>query len=118
MAKKKDVSTIVDNLIQVTEANRKFCIKLGRKVHRYKKTTKGYEYHHWFDIRPRLQMGWLTITGGEIPVWKVFISKDEDREDYIDGFDSIIKLGIKEGILYINPEEPLIKYDCSWDKKK
>lgn len=95
-----------DGLVQVTEANRKFCVVLGRTLYSIVKAGKTHELHGWFEIRPRLTKGILMIGNVKISVWR----DDEGMNEYRDTFKGVIDLLIKDKSLYINPKEELIKY--------
>jgi hypothetical protein len=107
------VKAHMESLILITEKNRAFCVVMGRKIHRYTKTSSGFDYGHWFEIRPRLRKG-LYIADGV----SVKITREEDYDEWKDGFKSVIDLGIREGTFYIDPNEPLIKFNCKWDNQK
>ena len=96
----------VESLVKVTEINRKFCIKIGRRCYAYKTTGKAFDEIGQIDIRPRIHKGWMKIDGKNVN-----ISEDEDPIEYATGMKAVIDLLIREGKLYINPEEPLIKYE-------
>jgi len=90
----------------VTEQNKKFCLKVGRKLHVYKTTGNAFDKIGEFDYRPRLKKGWMKIDGKSVN-----ISETEDPIEYVNGMRAVINLLIKEEKLYINSDEPLIKYE-------
>jgi hypothetical protein len=99
MAKK---TKIPESYTLVTEANRKFSIKLGRQCFVLDENEKPAGE---FTIRPRLKKGWL-----EFGPYKAFISENEDAKEYADSFDSIISHFIKKKQLYIDTNKPLITF--------
>lgn len=95
----------VENLVQVTELNRKHCIVVGRMCYVYQKSTTAFTALGSFDIRPRITPGWHDFNGVKFKA-----EKEETREEYAEAFRSVLNLHISKGMLYINPDEPLIKY--------
>ncbi len=109
MAKKQPSKVIhhfPEGFIQVTEANRKFCLKTGKTMYVIKPTVKGYDNLGDYPLRPRLVEGWMTIDGK-----RVRISETEDRKEYIDTFNDVNNWWIEKGFLFVNPNKELIKYE-------
>lgn len=111
MAKQKSNSASkkqVENLVKVTDKNRKMCVIMGREMLAYGTSGKAFTLLGSFHIRPRLIAKTNLIANGE----KVcYCHVEEERDEYADKFKSVIDWLIKKEQLYINPETKLITYE-------
>lgn len=97
---KKAKSSITDNLVKVTDVNRKFSLKEGREMI----VIKDEKVLGKYDLRPRLLKGWMKINGKSVS-----ITEDESRDDY--NLKSLNDHWIKLGYLFFDPQKELIKYE-------
>jgi len=104
MAKQNSID--IDKYILVTDANRKFCIRMGRKCYVMSYFNKAWKEDGQFMIRPRLKEGWFYFGSH-----KCFVTKEELRSEYTESFKEVIDHFIKEKKLYIIPSEHLIKFE-------
>lgn len=111
MAKPKSTSAskkLVENLVLVTDKNRKLCVVMGRMMLAYESNGKAFNKLGEFPIRPRMEAKKNLIANGE----KIcYCHTEEDRHTYVDSFRSVIDWLIKKKQLYINPDLKLITYE-------
>lgn len=103
---KKVIKDHMQSLLLVTDANRRHCIVLGRKMYVYQKNGSQFDNIGEFVIRPRLKKGNYTCDG-----ISTYIHNEEGREEYQQSFDQVISHLIKIKKLYINIQEPLSKFE-------
>ena len=110
MAKPKSTNAskkLVENLVQVTDKNRKICVVIGRKMLVYDTKGKAFTKLGEFEIRPRLEKGNFMANGVKL----CYVHEDEDRQVYVDSFKSVIDWLIKKNQLYIDTSLKLINYE-------
>jgi hypothetical protein len=102
--------------VKITDQNRKELIVLGRVMWIIDKAPvgPGYIINGCFPIRPRLKKNAILCShgdpmcGGANP--QTFIDFEENEEDYVKSFKSVIDKAINDGTLYIKEKEKLVKY--------
>lgn len=106
MAKKSNDFKIEDYVL-VTELNRKFAVRVGRKMHVFSLFKGKWENNGNFVIRPRMDSeGWFYFG-----THKCFVTKIESRQEYVDSFKEVIDHFIKEKKLYIKYSERIVKFE-------
>ena len=104
---KKSSKVSKEEVILITEKNRKHTVIKGRLVYVCEDfDKKNLQIVGKFDIRPRIKKGWRKFGSNEF-----FCKEDELRSEYIDSFKTVLDQGIKAKKLYINPKNRLIKYE-------
>ena len=114
---KKQPIERLDNLILLTEENRKEYIRLGAiiwviKTH-YNKQY--YDVVSQITIYPCLKIGWLYIKGDplskEVMVIEVF--NNENKKEWARGYKEVLDYGIEQKNLYYDQNHPNAKYKFS-----
>ena len=106
--KNKDVA---DNYILITNKNKDILLLHGRILYVIvQKGATDSEIRGWFELRPRLKKGWLSMEHAKIiDSQSFFIKEDEHIDDYKDFGRYLLKY-IEQGRLYTKVGEPLTKY--------
>ena len=107
----------LDNLILLTEENRKQYVKLGNSLWsiRIYYTKPYYDVIGVFPIIPCLKKGYWYYK--DDPYFKgimwVFSPEDADKDDWARSYRSVINLGIKQKNLYFDPKCLKVKWKYS-----
>ncbi len=105
-----------EKFIPITELNRENAKKLGRIFYTISVMGKMIEYRGFCDITPCFTKGKWRYT--HAPFHKspfthgeVYITSDWDRSEWAARWKQKLDEGIESKTLYINPSDPLIKYE-------
>ena len=104
---------VLKNMIQVTEQNRKRAIVLGRILYIFEPLGLKFLYRGNFTVDPHFIKGKYLYPrkpwdgGGH---FQVTFTKDMDYSDWANSNKTIIQNFIKDGYLYINPNDPILTF--------
>jgi hypothetical protein len=100
-----------DGYIPVTESNKKEAIINGRCLYVIEVYGSVITYRGFINMRPRLVKCRLSITGHpHLKDSSLYISEDEDLDQYKKSFVTLFDKLIKEKTLYIKLTDPITKY--------
>lgn len=105
----------ISNYAQITEANRKNAIVLGRILYVVEKNGRTHQFCGTFSIDPRFTKGWI---GYPIKPWeqgypghrRVYMPEDLNYEEWKSNNDKMITTFIQEKKLFIKTDDPILTY--------
>jgi len=107
----------LENLILITEENRKQYVKLGNSLWSIKRNFRkpNYDVTGVFPIIPCLKKGHWYFKNDPYHkgIMSIYSPEDYSDEDWARGYREVIGWGIKQKSLYFNPSCPKVKWKFS-----
>lgn len=113
--------TVKNDFVLITEFNRKNAMSvLGRIYYNIELAGSKHLFGGASVVSPRLTKGkwlWPHMPWSLVPKdaqnkthWEVYYDKDEDYNEWKLFYETIIKKGIENKTLYINPKDPILTF--------